>query len=398
MQCVDGQQITGQIGGVGLQMIAAVLCAMAVLLSSYACERQLAHAGQDIEADPRQRTIEPGEYVLIYRDATFYEVPGKSERSYRAYEKNRQRASEPFERRVVAKAVADHGDWVEVERTTSVELPVCDSRGFNQDSDVTLRFFVLRDDLALATRQRTSHEYDDGTAVELLPGVALESFPNGESRYRAWHDELDFTADVSPKDVGLGFEPAEPWEKEWPDLIPVELNDQVTVGDAPLVTSSDKPMEVFAQKEDSRSERGLVRIQRDCARVTASVPDDALEATDGSILRVGDGGGGSSCRTPHSGAFFVAEPTTPVYWPQGGEAGQVTRTIWIQVASGDSVRSPSEGEPEEVDLCRELTIMGDIESDDEATSEEARQVEYCFDREELDFIDNRPQQIEVEQR
>lgn len=258
MRSSSSKIVHGGFRGPGLRIAATVLCAMALTLSSNVFEDQHARADQGVDGDPRQRTIEPGEYVLIYRDAAFYETPGEPDRSHRAYPEDRQRASEPFEQRVVAKAVADHGDWVVVERSSGSESLVCDSRGFNQDASVRLRFFVPRDDLALAIRHPTSREYDDGTKVEMLPGVAVESSEDGEHRYRAWHEELDFAADVSPEDVGLGFEPEKSWEKEWDDLIAVELDDRATVGDALLSTESDESVEVFAQKVElaTRSRSG----------------------------------------------------------------------------------------------------------------------------------------------
>lgn len=356
----------------GLRIATAALCSMALMLSSYAYETQEADADQGIDGDPRQRAIAPGEYVLIYRDAAFYEVPGERERRHRSYEKDRSWASQPFERRVLAKAVADHGDWVEIERVPGRNPLVCESVGFNQRADVTLRFFVSRDDLALAVRHRTSRKFDDGTKVELLPGVAVESTPDGEPRYRAWHRGIDFAADISPKDVGLGFSPEEAWKRASSGRR-VELDDRATVGDASLVTRRRKHL---AEKVDSQPGRTLIRIQHDCARLTVWVPDDAFKEQRWMVGRSVNSAQ-NSCPSPPFRNKLVAQRGTPVYWPEGGEAGRVTRKVKMAV----------EGELDDVDLCRRWTLPGRKTSDNTRALEEARQVEYCFEREDLEYVE-----------
>lgn len=192
-------------------LLATLLC---LGLSSCAMEmNQNSFVDLTDRPSPQTERLYEGEYVLVYSDSRFFEVSDDKDRYHRAYSWSRSEASEAFSPAIVVEVVADHVDMIEVRRTSISDEPVCDNRGIHRNSPAELRYFVLREDLALTVKEPISYRYEDGTGFDVQPGLML--VPGGEpGRYRTWHDDFSFVVDLPEEHVGLGFVEVEPFEAE----------------------------------------------------------------------------------------------------------------------------------------------------------------------------------------
>lgn len=312
---------------------------------------------------PQSERVYQGEYVLVYSDSRFFEVVDDKDRYHRGYSWSHSEARAAFAPAIVVEVVADHGDMIEVRRTSLFDEPVCDNLGILRNSAVDLRYFVAREDLALTVKEPISYRYEDGTGYDVLPGLTLMPDGGEPGRYRTWHDEFSFTIDLPEEHVGVGFVEVEPFEKqEWGNrLIPVDADTRV--GEH-LVKNKVEEGDIFAGYElEVRGDRTLLRVERECATLVVLVPsEDASHGGMGSAS-----GFGFSCGGVISGSYLIFDAGTTAYWPNGEEAGELSNRVH---------HYPTAGEDSEV-VCL-TTVLMDYVDEDVTASDEERTVEYCL--------------------
>ena len=351
------------------------------LTSCIAEQAQMAGDEFDARPDVTQRAVEPGQYVLLYRDALFLERPDDPDRSHRAFAPARDEASAPFTQHFLAEVVADLGDWVKVKRLPLAEDTICNSRRFHSREVVDLYFYVSRDDLSLTVREPLSYRYDDGTGADLLPGVPLEPTENSRDEYRTWSGDVNFVIDVPSQKVGHGFSPVETWDPSSYSGTPVESDTKLVLGDTPVKTMPrESPFAVDLIEE--RGDRYLVAIERECARLVVSVEVEAVNMSSrvgGGSYSAGIGCGGAR---GNMSSYYIAHPGTPVYWPEGGEeAGEMTESVRLYPdAQGDISH----------ELCRQTRPFV---WDDAALPDEAQEVEYCLEYDDLEYVPAAPDTV-----
>ena len=341
---------------------------------------QVADDGFDARPSVYDRTIEAGEVVLIYRDATFYEVVDDPERGHQGYFMDEKVATKPFTPRLLAEVVADHGEWVEVKRVGHREgdMPICGAYSFHDHAWVELRFFVARTELELTVREPVDVSYDDGTEVELLPGVSLEPVEGEVDRYRAWNDDLSFEVDLPAQVVGLGFVPVETRDRTSWSGTPVEPGAVIEINGTALTLAFPERTLAVGWIEE-RGDRYLVELERECARLVVSIDRDAINRSAG--IGGGSGSSGFGCSGGLTMEFhadqYIAREGTPVYWRRGERAGVTTTAL--QFAAGDV----EVGEK----ICKfESPIIYDLsDAEGEIRYDDVR-IEYCYAVEDLRFI------------
>jgi hypothetical protein len=266
------------------------------------------------------------EYVLLYRDAALHEAPDAEGRTHRAFAADREAASDAGVPRLLARVVADHGRWVEIEPAYHY-TSICGAQEFLQGAGVTLRFFVARTDLAATVRRPVTVRHDDGTSVELRPGIPLEPVGGRRDRYLVFDEDLRFEVELSSQDVGHVFAAADDFESRWFDGTPTKPGSDFFLGGESVgIGDSDRARTVEVVREVG--DQYLVSLNRACTNLVV-----AIDATDLDPSREVFAYGSCCARSGtirgygFAGSTYLAESGTPVYWPGGGRAGITTQSM-----------------------------------------------------------------------
>jgi len=245
-------------------------------------------------------SLRPGRYAVAPSSADFYSGTGA------AAERWTYGAGELWAFEVVS---VDSG-WVELRAPEPSELErhcygVPDGlRG------VGLRFYVERDDLLEVTTRPVDAEFDDGTAVELRPGVAV-SGAEGESTARL--HGLEPPVSVGDDRTGLAYRPADSPPR--PEAGWWRPRGEVSVGGESF-DPTETPLPV--RREETRGGRTLLEIADGCGTVRAFADSPAeAEPPDRS-------------RPEPDEAYRVSRirPDAALYWLDGSTAGRSGESGW----------------------------------------------------------------------
>ena len=367
---MDGSQV---ISGFSKRLVQTTLMLVALGLTSCAMDaQQSSFDGVNSQPAPREQPLQKGDYILVNSNARFFEVIDDLERSYRAFSWSQERASRPFEPTIIAEVIADHGDMIEIRRTPPSEDLICDNRGLTRNANVELRFFVLREDLALTLQRPISYRYEDETGFDLQPGLVLVPDESQSDRYHTWHGQFVFTVDLPRDFVGIGFSDFARFEVDTdPDRI-VQGEADARIGESPLLVKEPRRRRVYgATMLETHGDKTIAQIQMECAHLTVAVPTEDISA--GSVgYGFGMAGSGASCGCFRDHLLFTEG--TPVYWTDGEEAGVLTESFRYY-------QEPEE--PQESMICRTTVLLSsslrDINDDDQ-------RIEYCVSRGDARFI------------
>ncbi|MCB9762166.1 MAG: hypothetical protein H6739_20370 [Alphaproteobacteria bacterium] len=235
--------------------------------------------------------------------------------------------------------ISDRGQFIEVRNLQprkSRKHCIPASSAFNE---MDVKLFLRREDLLVVSKTSAVMDYSDGTGSSVASGVPLVPLPGttlyGYPAFEGLAHGLTFVIPLPPKPLALSYEPLVGGSLNRPQsliLTPDERHQLGRTGAGPVtVVSGTKELYVSPYTDPMGGTQGVVaggpcaehRLQAPTKRLTEP-PEDM-----GQDLVLGGGGGfvGGIPPTPSLELPFGV----PLYWPDGTEAGIVTRPRSILV-------------------------------------------------------------------
>ncbi len=126
----------------------------------------------------------------------------------------------PGTQAIVLKWIAEHGDWIEVETTSTEQSGAhCHGQGHEALGQFRMRFYVRRDDLLQTLRDRVTIGLGAGTSMELIPGVVLMPVSGKNPRYKVLVDGFEFVVSAGDFEVADSYRPNKPFEMQTTDTV-----------------------------------------------------------------------------------------------------------------------------------------------------------------------------------
>lgn len=276
-----------------------------------------------------------GAFVLVKRSAFLHAQPdARAEKVRDAWGTRWAQRLGPF---VVARFVAERGDWVEVATIPSFRATEHCYGTIPGIEGLDLRFFVRAADVAPVTATRITRSFDDGSRITLLPGVGLQS--RGRNRYEASVRGASVRVELQASEIGRRYDAG------------TKLSATRMIGllhpGASMSLANDVRIQTEAGPRRPRAASGTITFtaadarggggeppravfavdappQATGPRITATIRTDCLEAT--GIIRGNDITRDRPTRPAadvggHRGTSL--QLGTALYWPDGAQAGRV---------------------------------------------------------------------------
>lgn len=331
-------------------MRSSIALALVCVCTSFACKSDEPDPSTDeapaIEPDPNTPPI--GAWVVIDEQYGLFKTANTDAGRIAS-----EPASEGHEWLRVAEVVAIVGDFIEVRTIASAPGGTC-ATTLGIEKDYELHFFVQPEALRLVLAKPKGIEFDDGTHLELSPGVLVLETGN-EGRVRVGTEDLAVA--LADADVARWFIPTPAETLPFPSNPPQNPDIQLHYGEHSF-TADTEPFVVAHDQSDIPGGRLLTFINT-CGhfllRVDADAVKDAIPMMDhqfdpdmaarrAGILGVMNQEGGHFVPSPYGKAFAMGdgdgddlwadlmncspftwrvETGTKLTWLNGGDAGVV---------------------------------------------------------------------------
>jgi hypothetical protein len=298
--------------------------------------------------------------VLVWHDATFYTdaSDGAPAIHVAALPASVDRAR-ALGRVVAMRVVATKGEYVEVE---PAELDCTWSRVATSDDIAKLHLYVKRADLAPVLAKPFARAFDDGTRVELKPGVPVATAPGGG--YSVALKAGVISLDLPSAAVAHAYAPEKVKSQ------PATMDREYEVAAPAVATLGDKPVTLARRRASGVERRGATTIalfESRCATLAVAVPTKSVRPVDddgeASIDMGGNGAGvlglrdqdyiapGTVLSTPSGRA--VAAAAKPIYLASAprGKLACVDRRVRVEApGDGGEVEEPRDAD-DKLRLC-----------------------------------------------
>jgi len=294
-----------------------LLRALALVIGQCGCAK---HHSVAVPGPPSSGDLAPPTYALVWHDAWFWFESASGPGRFRSHDWGQQaRQDHPGEVWTV-RVVGEDEERLEVALDLDFDrFEICEGDR-PMDSAWALRFTVSRDDLAPVTTAPFTAGFEDGTRVDLLPGVAVVE---GGVVVRDWILPVDLPDHV----VGRTWQPP-PSESghqsvgRVPETLPLALGGKVVgVVEPPewKTAASEIP---FTHHRDA-SDATLLGFSTSCGELVLAADTAAFSA----IPQDQPGGG-------VIGGLGMSQPqqlpaSTPILWPDGSPAGVLIEPRWF---------------------------------------------------------------------
>ncbi len=314
-------------------------------------------------------------FLLIWQDAPLYTLPTVEAPRVQIFDWPATAREEHPGRVMWVELVGESGEFYEVITRDTI---YADGQCYGPVPDMwayEVHLFVHRQDVALATTEAVEVSFRDGTGATLKPGVALLPLTtmSRKPQYLVAADGLHFVTHIRETAVGTAFRPdPRPHER-------TSLTFTLAEG-AAMRMGAGIPVERYRSwgmrrptTRDEHRQGALITLVGECGqyRVTVREEDLSLTGPGGGVAGLlGTGGGGAGV-----GEVQVAAVDTPVYFPDGRRAGQVS---YEQVFYPDDLLAFEGGDRSL--RCTTVLLGGGFEH---LRPMEERSLQLCFDPAEL---------------
>lgn len=226
--------------------------------------------------------------------------------------------------------VEARGDWLVVESTEPSGQPCATELGGLKGLRVP--FLVRRSDLAEVTTRTVRLKWEDGTSIELLPGVPLTRIDARTHRARA--DGLEVDLQLPEDAVGTAFVPTRGFTRTIGHEVAAGSQDAPTLfvnGNQPVrpVWRTDA-LNLRTERNEGSGPKRLITFATECVRLRVVTDSSNIARAQG--LR----GGVIGCCTAHR---RTVREGTALFWPDGTAAGAVVRDTQLDdISPGNTGR------------------------------------------------------------
>jgi len=291
----------------------------------------------------------PTAFAVVWAGAPFHVAPDPSSPTVPLMPT--ASAREPWARDtfVALRIVGESGGWATVETLGGDDDAHCPDPRLALDA-FRLRLHVPVRSLVPVTAREVTQSFDDGTSVRIARGVPLENLGRGDL-HRARLGELSTVVRLAARDVGTRYLPSAAPEAATPTgLLAIDaLRAGVPIlGSTGHVQSSEGRGDVAVFAREAHGSELLVELRPRCAALRVRVPPHVVSDSIGSAA--------ATALAPSAAPPFV-EPGAHIFWPDGRDAGTITR----RVSAGEEVEAEGElrcfaralhpSEPTDIVLC-----------------------------------------------
>jgi hypothetical protein len=272
----------------------------------------------------------PTAFAVVWAGAPFHVAPDPSSPTVPLMPAANAREPWAHDTFIAVRVIGESNGWATIETLGGRDEEHCTDARPALDS-FRLRLHVPTRSLVSVTTREVTQSFDDDTSVRIGRGVPIESLGRGDL-YRVRLSELSTVVRLAVRDVGTRYLPNPAPESATPTgLLAIDaLRAGVPiVGTTGRVHSSTGQGDVAVYAREAHGSELLVELRPRCASLRVRVPAHVVSDVLGTRV---------ASEPVADGAPPFLEPGARIFWPDGTDAGSITR----RVGAGDEVEARGE--------------------------------------------------------